>query len=70
MATECSGQEAKLRRRCRALGYDLYKNDGRYVLAKRLAGYRRQAVVGNEGGATSEEIERWLDEHHPHTASQ
>lgn len=65
MSTESSGQEAKLRRRCRALGYDLYKNDGGYVLAKRLAGYRRQAVVGNESGATIEEIERWLDQRQP-----
>ena len=63
MPTHQDAREVRLRQRCRALGYDLYRNDGGYVLAKRLAGFRREAVVGNEGGATIEEIELWLDKH-------
>lgn len=63
MPTHQDLREARLRQRCRAAGYELYKNDGGYVLAKRLAGFRRQAVVGSEGGVTMEEIELWLDRH-------
>jgi hypothetical protein len=61
-----------LRSQAKALGYDIYglDDDGhvlakRFMLAKRIAGGRREVVLGKDGGVTLDTIERWLDESHP-----
>jgi hypothetical protein len=55
-----------LRSRAKALGYDIYGVDhGGYVLARRHPGYRREIVLGKDGGVTLDAIERWLEDNHP-----
>jgi hypothetical protein len=65
MASERDPREVDLRNRARSLGYDLFFNDRGYVLARRLPGLRRVPVIGGNEAASLDDIERWLEEHHP-----
>ena len=54
-------REITLRTRVKALGCDLYDVGHRYVIARRTAGNRREAILGRNGGVSLDAIEEWVD---------
>jgi hypothetical protein len=55
-------REIELRDRANILGFDLYGiGHEEYVIARRLSGGRREAIMGRNGGASLDSIEEWLD---------